>query len=305
MIKTAVSDTSLWTPRQVLLAPLWGVATTTRLQGKAGLPSQWQLYQRRATLGSKHLCQTFKGGEQAGRIKTAAADRCRALCLSSITKSNGRIIWYIWANEQSLTSISAVFVTSTISFRVFNRAFHQFYFNPPTWQGGFGPGRQGKQGKLGNCACVASLIKALTPATIYKGPFWQEKSWALVIVESVLSMYLPNQKYLRIIAKNVGIFTFGTDATFYGCLLVSPELVCWHQRTKDVSQHFHFLLLSSWHPSDWWPGDAPADHIWSPDRRLSAPLPKHHISHPHSLTDTFRAMPERKQLFNIYVFPQH
>ena len=37
----------------------------------------------------------------------------------------------ISANEQSLTSISAVFVTSTISCKVFNRAFHQFYFNPP------------------------------------------------------------------------------------------------------------------------------------------------------------------------------
>ena len=79
MIKTAVSDTSLWTPRQVLLAPLWGVATTTRLQGKAGLPSQWQLYQRRATLGSKHLCQTFKG-EQAGSKQLLLTDA--GLCAS-------------------------------------------------------------------------------------------------------------------------------------------------------------------------------------------------------------------------------
>ena len=52
--------------------------------------------------------------------------------------------------------------------------------------------RGGGLGKLGNCACVASLIEALTPATIYRGPFWQEKPEALSIAESLLSTQSKN-----------------------------------------------------------------------------------------------------------------
>ena len=64
--------------RQVLLAPLR--CCHHKPAGKL-LPSWWQLYQRRATLGSKQLQRT----------KTAMSADQEALWLS-ITKSNGRII---------------------------------------------------------------------------------------------------------------------------------------------------------------------------------------------------------------------
>ena len=38
-------------------------------------------------------------------------------------------------------------------------AFHRFHFNPDT------SATEGKQGKLGNCGCGASLIKSSTPVT--------------------------------------------------------------------------------------------------------------------------------------------
>ena len=119
-----MSDTSLGVPRQVLLAPLR--CCHHKPAGKL-LPSWWQLYQRRAMLGSKQLCQSFKG-EQAGSKQPCQLTR--RLC-GSPSQNQTVASSDISANEQSLTSISAVFVTSTISCKVFNRAFHQFYFNPP------------------------------------------------------------------------------------------------------------------------------------------------------------------------------
>ena len=121
-IQTAMSETTLRLPDSCFAASKVLPPQTCKL-----LPSGWQLYQRRGTLGSKQLCQSFKG-EQAGSKQPCQLTRrlCGSPSQNQTVASSDTS-----ANEQSLTSISAVFVTSTISCKVFNRAFHQFYFNPP------------------------------------------------------------------------------------------------------------------------------------------------------------------------------
>ena len=110
------------------------------------LPLWWQLYQRRATLGSKQLCHSFKGEQAADQNSRVSCWPARTmvdarLCEASPSLNQTVASSDIRANEQSLTSISAVFVTSTIRAAGFSiLPFHQFYFNPLTWQGGIGPG---------------------------------------------------------------------------------------------------------------------------------------------------------------------
>ena len=78
--------------------------------------------------GEQRWDQNSFKGEQAGPKQPCQLTR--RLC-GSPSQNQTVASSDISANEQSLTSISAVFVTSTISCKVFNRAFHQFYFNPP------------------------------------------------------------------------------------------------------------------------------------------------------------------------------
>ena len=286
------------------------------------LPSWWQLYQRRAMLGSKQLQR------RAGRIKTAMSADQEALWLS-ITKSNGRIIWYLgeWTvPDKYLCRICDL----DDQLQGFQSRVPPILFQSPTWQGGIGPVvRGGGLGKLGNCACVASLIEALTPATIYRGPFWQEKPETLSIDESLLSTQSKNTfqkihlgswnctvKSDRIAVRTCHKWQTGRIEEGKCYERDSGHFPsAFRQGTKDVSQHFHFLLLSSsWHPSDWWPGDALPDHMWSPDRPLSAPskITYHPLAHsppilPHT-GDKAKIDPAQKYVWsgeNVLPFFRH
>ena len=139
MIQTAVSDTSLWArARQVLLAPFLScchhnpcpATVVAALSKESNVGIKTSVSEQAADQNS------YVSSWPARTMLDARLCEAPPSLNQTVASSD------IPANEQSLTSISAVFVTSTIRAAGFSiLPFHQFYFNPPTWQGGIGPGR--------------------------------------------------------------------------------------------------------------------------------------------------------------------
>ena len=107
---------------------------------------------------SKQLCQPLK------RIKTTVssdADRGgRGLCgsPSQIKRSHHQIFFFQISDRRMNCRPRQVSATSRIS-ELLIASHRRFHFNPDT------SATEGKQGKLGNCGCGASLIKSSTPVT--------------------------------------------------------------------------------------------------------------------------------------------
>ena len=131
------------------------------MPAQSKLPPRWHLLQRRATFGSKQLCQPLK------RIKTTVssdADRGRGLCgsPSQIKRSHHQIFFFQISDRRMNCAVPDKYrrprgSAECASFQ--SRSTDSISIRTPL------PRNWGKQGKLGNCGCGASLIKSSTPVT--------------------------------------------------------------------------------------------------------------------------------------------